>query len=231
MDDRREGGRYSLNIGVFTSILLYLHLLEIGEKMKNQKLHLRHLLLHYYHKGKNAVQATKKICAVCAKDTVSERTVREWFVKFRGGEFNLEDRQRSGRPSSVDDDQIKVLITQNPRSTTHDTAQKLKVSNSTIYDHLMRLNFVGRLDVWVLHELSERNLMDHISIAKTFVGSFLCAAVNRPKDQSSPKESYALLLRGLERYCTQLNNLEYDIEQLRPEFTNRKGVVFHQDNA
>ncbi|XP_026829826.1 histone-lysine N-methyltransferase SETMAR-like [Ooceraea biroi] len=112
---------------------------------------------------KNAVQAAKKICVVYGDNAVSERTVREWFVKFRRGEFNVEDRPRSGRPSAVDDDQIKALITNNQHITTREIAERLKVSNSTIYEHLMRLGFVSRLDVWVPHELTERNLMDRIS--------------------------------------------------------------------
>ena len=32
-------------------------------------------------------------------------------------------------------------------------------------------------------------------------------------------------------YCRQLSNLAEKLERLRPELANRKGVVFHQDNA
>ena len=34
-----------------------------------------------------------------------------------------------------------------------------------------------------------------------------------------------------EKYCSQLDELKTAIEQKRSEITNRKGVVFHQDNA
>jgi len=33
------------------------------------------------------------------------------------------------------------------------------------------------------------------------------------------------------KYCSQLDELKTAIEQKRPEIANRKGVVFHQDNA
>jgi len=34
-----------------------------------------------------------------------------------------------------------------------------------------------------------------------------------------------------EKSCSQLDELKTAIEQKRPEIANRKGVVFHQDNA
>lgn len=34
-----------------------------------------------------------------------------------------------------------------------------------------------------------------------------------------------------EKYCSQLSELKRAIDQKRPELANRKGVVFHQDNA
>ena len=34
-----------------------------------------------------------------------------------------------------------------------------------------------------------------------------------------------------EKYCSQLDELKTAIEQKRPEIANRKGVMFHQNNA
>jgi len=34
-----------------------------------------------------------------------------------------------------------------------------------------------------------------------------------------------------EKYCSQLDELKTAIEQKRPKIANRKGVIFHQDNA
>jgi len=54
-------------------------------------------MLFYFRKRKNATQTRKKICAVCEEDAVSKRVCQ-----------NCADRERSGRPLVVDDDQIKV---------------------------------------------------------------------------------------------------------------------------
>lgn len=86
--------------------------------MENKNEYFRHIMFFYFHKGKNAAQTHKKICAVHGDYGVSETTVREWFRHFRSGDFNCADFNCadlpcSGRPTEVDDDQIKTLIENN----------------------------------------------------------------------------------------------------------------------
>ena len=64
----------------------------------------------YFKKGKNATEMHKKICAVYGEDAVTDRVCQKWFVKFRAGDFLLDDTPRSGRPVEVDSDKIKTLI-------------------------------------------------------------------------------------------------------------------------
>ncbi|XP_011064497.1 PREDICTED: trichohyalin [Acromyrmex echinatior] len=47
--------------------------------------------------------------ALFSEGAVVERTVRKWFAKFKAGDFNLKDQERSNRPSTTDEDQIKTL--------------------------------------------------------------------------------------------------------------------------
>ena len=61
-------------------------------------------------KGKNAAQATKKLHDVYGEEALKDRQCRNWFVKFRSGDFSLKDQQRSGQPNEVDDDQNKGII-------------------------------------------------------------------------------------------------------------------------
>ena len=42
-------------------------------------------------------------------------------------------------------------------------ADILKISKSSVENHLHQLGYVHRFDVWVTHKLSEKNLLDHIS--------------------------------------------------------------------
>jgi len=89
--------------------------------MEENKVHFRHLIF-FYRKGKNVTQAINKICAIYSEDVIAERTVRKWFARFKAGDFNLEDQER-GRPSTIDEDQIKTLIENNPRCTIRKLAE------------------------------------------------------------------------------------------------------------
>lgn len=247
--------------------------------MDNQSKHFRHIMLFYYKKGKNAAATWKKIAHVYGEDAVTESTVRRWFVKFRAGNFDLEDADRPGRPSAVDDDQIKVQIETNPRLTTREIAEAVGVPKSTVHDHLVKLGYISRYDIWVPHNLSEKNCMDRFSICDMLIkrnetSPFLRQVVTGDEKwivydnavrkrswgqsseppQAAPKANihqkkvmlcvwwdfkgviyYELLPQNQtinsDVYCCQLDNLNQEIKEKRPELANRKGVLLHQDNA
>ncbi|XP_026825440.1 histone-lysine N-methyltransferase SETMAR-like, partial [Ooceraea biroi] len=48
-------------------------------------------------------------------------------------------------------------------------AEKLNLSNSTVYDHLKRLGFVSKLDIWVPHNLKEIDLIRRITICDSLL--------------------------------------------------------------
>ena len=78
------------------------------------------------------------------------------FAKFRAGEFSLDDAPWSGRPVEGDSDQIETLIENNECYTTREIADILKISKSSVENHLHQLGYVHRFDVWVPHKLSEK---------------------------------------------------------------------------
>lgn len=103
--------------------------------MERDKQHFRHILLFYYRKGKNAVQARKKLTDVYGEGVLTVRQCQNWFAKFRSGNFDVEDAPRSGRPVEADKDAIKALVDANRRITTREIGLRLNLSNSTVYDH------------------------------------------------------------------------------------------------
>lgn len=87
----------------------------------------------------------------CGDDALQERQCQNWFKKFRAGDFDLKDAHRSGRPVEVDDDKIEALIKSNPRYTTREIAETLKISHQSVHVHLKNLGYTSKLDIWVPH--------------------------------------------------------------------------------
>ena len=87
----------------------------------------------------------------------------KWFAKFCAGDCSLDDVLRSSRPVEVDSDQIETFIENNQCYTTREVANILKISKSSVENHLHQLGYVNLFDVWVPHKLSEKKLLDCIS--------------------------------------------------------------------
>ncbi|GFS65802.1 histone-lysine N-methyltransferase SETMAR [Trichonephila clavipes] len=81
--------------------------------MESDKQHFRHILTVLYRKGKNAVQARKKLTDVYGEGVLIVRQCQNRFAKFRSVNFDVEDAPRSGRPVEPDKDAIKALFDAN----------------------------------------------------------------------------------------------------------------------
>ncbi|GFV79187.1 histone-lysine N-methyltransferase SETMAR [Trichonephila clavipes] len=209
--------------------------------MESDKHHFRHILLFYYRKGKNAVQARKKLTDVYGEGLLTVRQCQKWFAKFRSGNFDVEDAPRSGRPVEAEKEAIKALVDANRRITTREIGLRLNLSNSAVYDHLKGLGFSSKLDVWVPHVLTERNLCHCIDVCDSLLkrhendpflkciipGDEKWVVYNNVKRKISPDNTTI----NSEIYCHQLEKLNETLQQKTSELINRKGAVFHQDNA
>ena len=143
--------------------------------MEEKKHHLQCIMLYYFKKGKNETEMQKKICAVYGKGTVTDRTCQKWFVKFHAGDFLLDDAPWSGRPVEADRDQIETLTENHQHYTTREIADILKISKSSVENHLHKLGYVNHFDVWVPQKLSEKTFLTvfphailYLNITKSF---------------------------------------------------------------
>lgn len=112
-------------------------------------------MLHEFKLGRNATQAGDNIEQARGSSTTSARTVQHWFNRFRSGNLSLEEEEGRGRPSQLDDDKIKALVKENPRTTVRELGAVLGVSAQTIWTHLAAIEKVKKLDKWVPHHLKE----------------------------------------------------------------------------
>ncbi|XP_055698617.1 histone-lysine N-methyltransferase SETMAR-like [Phlebotomus papatasi] len=220
--------------------------------MDNEKQHIHHIMLYEFRKGKTVGAATKDIRKVYLDRAPGLRTVTKWFAKFRSGDFNLEDQPRSGRPSELDDDVVRTLVVNNSRISTEEVASELNVHKSTAFRRLKKIGYTLKLDTWVPHQLSEKNKVDRMTTAISLLERIknepfldrlvtgdekwiLYNNVQRKRTWKQAHEGAEPVAKGetitADKYCQQLVELKKVIEEKRPILSNRKGVLFHHDNA
>ena len=94
---------------------------------------------------------------------VTDQMCQKWFAKFHGGDFSLDDAPWSGRPVEVESDQIKTLIENDQSYTPQEIVNILKISKSSIGNHLHQPGYLNCFDVWVPPKLSKKILLGCIS--------------------------------------------------------------------
>lgn len=132
---------------------------EISEKI-------RYILQYHFDQGDNASQSCEKICAIYDEGTLSKSTARYWFARFRSGNFEVKDEPRSGRPHVENFEEIFKKIHEDRHISTRDIAEELNMDQKTVLNHLKKAGYTKKLDVWVPHELSLKNLMDRVSVCE-----------------------------------------------------------------
>ena len=65
--------------------------------------HLREVLISFFHSKKTATEVHRELQKVYGDATLSETTCRDWFSRFKDGNFDVYDRPREGRPKTFED--------------------------------------------------------------------------------------------------------------------------------
>jgi len=105
------------------------------------KRHLRELLIYFFNLKKSAAEAHRLLVEAYGDAALSERSCREWFQKFKNGEFDVEDKERSGRPKVYEDAELEALLDEDLCQTQKELAFTLGMTQQTI-SYEIHNNFV-----------------------------------------------------------------------------------------
>ena len=62
------------------------------------KEYLRGILLHYFFQKKSAAETHKILVETYGDYVLSEAVSKDWFKRFINNDFDIKDKERSGRP-------------------------------------------------------------------------------------------------------------------------------------
>ena len=76
------------------------------------KCHLRELLNYFFNLKESAAEVHRLLVETYVEAALSEISCREWFQKLKNGEFDIEDKERCGRPKVYEDTELEALLDQ-----------------------------------------------------------------------------------------------------------------------
>lgn len=118
---------------------------------------IRTCLLYDYKSGMKPSDSYRRMVHSFGEGVVSMSTVHDWFKKFKAGHYEVEDKERSGRPSVLNNDELREQVEGDPCQTAREMSSKLGCHHSTVVRHLAEIGKVSKRNVWVPHSLSERD--------------------------------------------------------------------------
>ena len=100
---------------------------------------LRAIVYYEFLQGHSVAEATANIHAAFKEDVPSRWTINRFYNRFQSGDISFEDQPRSGRPSVLNDDDIREALKCNPDASTRELSMKLAVAKPPLFDILRLL--------------------------------------------------------------------------------------------
>jgi len=124
-----------------------------------KKHHLREVLLYFFDMKKSAVASHRLLVEAYGEAALSETTCRDWFRRFKSGDFDMEDKERTGRPKLVEDAELEALLDEDLYKMQEELAESLRLVRSTVSMRLKALGMIQKQGNLVPYETKKpRNL-------------------------------------------------------------------------
>ncbi|GFX82570.1 mariner Mos1 transposase [Trichonephila clavipes] len=90
--------------------------------------HLREVLIFCFNMKKCAAEAHRMLSNTYGEAAISEKMCREWFQRFKNGDFDVEDQHGGGRVKVFEGAESEALLDQDSCQTQQELAGSLGVT-------------------------------------------------------------------------------------------------------
>jgi len=92
----------------------------------------------------------------CHGDTApTDKSCREWFRRFKNGDFSVEDKPRSRQPKKFEE---KELLEEDQSQTQEELAESLGVTQQAVSIRLRVMEMIQKQGNWVPYERKSRDV-------------------------------------------------------------------------
>ncbi|EGI66234.1 Mariner Mos1 transposase, partial [Acromyrmex echinatior] len=106
----------------------------------------------------SAAEAHRMLVEVYGDTASTDKSCREWFRRFKDGDFSVEDKPRSGQPKKFEDKELEVLLEEDQSQTQEELAESLGVTKKAVSARLRVMGIIQKQGNWVPYELKSRDV-------------------------------------------------------------------------
>ncbi|GBP23950.1 Mariner Mos1 transposase [Eumeta japonica] len=118
--------------------------LQLNDEKQERCLAIAALQTQHFLKDAKEIEAHRLLVEAYNEAALSERTCREWFQKFKNGDFDAEDKYCSGRPNIYEDAELEELLEEYSSQTQKEFALTLRVTQQTVSHSLKSLGIIHK---------------------------------------------------------------------------------------
>ena len=122
------------------------------------KQHLREVLIYFFNLKKKATEAHQLLTEAYPDHNIDVRMCQRWFKRFKDGDFDTEDKERSGPAKKFEDAELEALLDEDASQTQEELAKSLGVTQQAISFRLTAMGMIRKVGHWVPHELKPRDV-------------------------------------------------------------------------
>lgn len=116
---------------------------------------IRKLIYFFWKRRLSPAKIAEEINSTLGAETTNERTCRRWVAQFNEENFDVTDKERSGRPPLDLDIQIQHHLDTEKYATTRSMALAMDVSHVTIQQRLIQMGKRYLCNRWIPHRLTD----------------------------------------------------------------------------
>ena len=101
--------------------------------------HLREVLLRYFILKKTAAESDRILMKVYGEHALSDKTCRDWFRRFKSGDFDLGNKDRGKPTKKSEDAELQALLDEDSTQTLKQLTEHWKLTRELFPDAYMPL--------------------------------------------------------------------------------------------